>query len=114
MASELLTLASIIQCPHGGKVNVTPSNTVAMVDNSPILLVNDQATVSGCPFQIPAPSGTVPEPCVTVRWVAGAMVTKIHGTPVLNRTSVGLCYNAKQIPQGAATVASTQTKAKGA
>ena len=106
----ILNTASTIQCPHGGTVTLSTSNTVAKADGSPMLLVSDQHTVAGCPFQLPAPK---PRPCVTVRWLVGATQTKVDGTPVLLQTSVGMCFSAEQIPQGPPIVVNTQQIAKG-
>jgi len=78
-----------------------------------MLLLTDTHTVSGCPFQVPAPSGTKPQPCVTVMWQVGATQTKVNSTPVLLQSSVGLCYSAEQIPQGPPSVVNVQQKALG-
>lgn len=104
----ILTTASTVQCPHGGKATLTSSNTDAKVDGAPILLLSDQHAVVGCTF---APSA--PSPCVLIRWVSGATQTKIGKTPVLLQNSVGLCENAAKAPQGTALVVQVQQKAKG-
>lgn len=113
MATPILTTASTLQCPHGGSVTLQTSNTQALIEQSPALLVTDVDTVSGCPFTVPAGPGTKPQPCVTVRWMVGATQTKVNGTPVLLQNSVGLCYSAEQIPQGPPVVVQTQQQAKG-
>ena len=113
MASPILTTASTIQCPHGGSVTLSTSNAVAKVEGAPILLLTDTHTVSGCPFQIPIPAGTKPQPCITVLWLVGAMQTNVNNTPVLLQTSTGLCLSAEQIPQGPPTVVNVQQQAKG-
>ena len=69
----------------------------------------DVHSVAGCVFNV---SGS-PSPCVTVRWQAGATQVSINGTPVLTQSSVGLCYNAANAPQGSAVIANTQQKASG-
>jgi hypothetical protein len=84
-----------------------------MADGAPMLLLTDVHTVSGCPFQVPIPAGTKPQPCVTVRWTVGATQTMVNSTPVLLQTSVGICFSAEQIPQGPPTVVNVQQKAKG-
>lgn len=113
MTIPMLTTASTVQCPHGGTVSLSTGNTDVKADGSPVLLESDQHTVSGCPFQIPIPAGTKPQPCVSVKWSLGAMQNKVNGVGVLLQTSVGLCYSAEQIPQGPAVVANTQQQAKG-
>jgi hypothetical protein len=109
----ILTTASTVQCPHAGSVQLSTSNTVAKADGAPLLLVTDIHTVSGCPFQVPIGTGTKPQPCVTVMWQVGATQTKVNSTPVLLRTSVGLCFSAEQIPQGPPVVVNVQQKALG-
>lgn len=113
MGAPVLTTASTVLCPHGGTVSLSTSNAVAKADGAPMLLLTDQHTVSGCPFQVPAGPSTKPQPCVTVRWTVGATATKVNGTAVLLQTSVGLCYSAEQIPQGPPVVANVQQLARG-
>ena len=113
MTIPMLTTASTVLCPHGGSVSLSTSNSTVKAEGSPVLLVSDQHTVSGCPFQVPAGPGTKPQPCVSVKWMVGATQTKVNGTAVLLQNSVGLCYSAEQIPQGPPVVANTQSQAKG-
>jgi len=105
----LLTTMSTVMCPHAGQATLITSNTEAVIDGAPALLVTDVHPVVGCTF---APGG-VYTPCVQIRWSAGATQTAVHGVPVLLQTSVGLCLNAAQAPQGAALVVQTQTRAQG-
>ena len=104
----ILTTASTVACPHGGIALLATTDTVARVDGAPVLLQTDVHPVAGCPF---AP-GTY-SPCLSIRWVTGAARTSVGGVPVLLQTSVGLCLNAAQVPQGAAVVLQVQQKAKG-
>lgn len=109
----ILTTLSTVQCPHGGTVTLTTANTTCQISGGYALLQTDQHSVAGCPFQKPAPSGTVPSPCVLVRWTTGATQTKINQTPVLLQSSSGLCYSGEQIPQGPPVVAQVQSLALG-
>lgn len=115
MTLPILTTASTVLCPHGGTVNLSTGNASVKAESSLVLLESDQHTVSGCPFQVPLESGTGtrPEPCVKVKWQAGASQCKVDAIPVLLQTSVGICYNAKQSPQGTAIIANAQQQAKG-
>jgi hypothetical protein len=113
MASPILTTASTVLCPHGGSVSLSTSNTVAMADGAPMLLLTDIHTVSGCPFQVPAGPTTKPQPCVTVQWLAGATATRVNNVPVLLQTSTGLCFSVEQIPQGPPSIVNVQMKAQG-
>lgn len=106
----ILTTLSTVQCPHGGTVTLTTSNTVCQIDGGYALLQSDVHTVAGCPFTTPVPK---PQPCVTVRWTSGATQTKVNQIPVLLQTSSGICFSAEQIPQGAPIVAQVQSKARG-
>jgi hypothetical protein len=105
----ILTTSSTVMCPHGGMAQLLTSNTLALVDGAPMLLQTDLHPIAGCAF---APGG-VPSPCLTIRWVTAATQTSINQVPVLLQTSVGLCLNAAQAPQGTALVVQTQQKAKG-
>jgi hypothetical protein len=106
MPGFVLTVASTIQCMHGGSASVVPSNTKVLADNSPVLVQSDIHTVAGCPFNV---SGS-PVPCVTISWSAGATKVKVNNTAVLIQTSVGQCKNAAGAVQGMAIIANTQTK----
>lgn len=107
--TPVLTTTSTVMCPHSGLANLTTSNTLWLVAGAPVLLITDLHTVSGCSF---AP-GSVPTPCLMIRWVTAATQTNVFGIPVLLQTSVGLCLNAAQAPQGTAIVVQTQTQALG-
>ena len=107
---NFLTTASTIMCPHGGSLVLITGNTKAFAMGSPILTVNDVHSVTGCLFNV---SGA-PSPCVSVRWQAGAVKVAVNnGQAALLQSSVGLCYNAANAPQGAAVVANTQLKGSG-
>jgi hypothetical protein len=105
----LLTTTSTVMCPHAGQAQLFTSNTVSVVDGAPVLLEIDVHPVVGCTF---APGG-VYTPCLLIRWVLGATMTKINGIPVLLQTSVGVCYNAMQAPQGVALIVQTQQRVRG-
>lgn len=104
----ILTTSSTVMCPHGGLAQLFTSNTQALVDGAPILLLTDIHPIVGCPFTPVAYS-----PCVSIRWVTAATQTLVQRVPVLLQTSVGLCLNAAQAPQGSAIVVQVQQKAKG-
>jgi hypothetical protein len=112
MAASLLTTASALQCPHGGSVAIVSSNTKAMA-GAPLVIAADVFTISGCPFQIPIGTGTVPHPCVMVQWTKPNVKTLVNGQPTLALDSVGLCLAADQAPQGPVSVVQTQAKASG-
>ena len=113
MADFILTTASTLMCPHGGQIQLSTSNSQALIDGSQALLLSDRHTVSGCPFQIPVGPGTKPQPCVSVQWLVGATQTRVGGVPVLLQSSVGLCLSVEQIPQGPPSVSQVQQVVKG-
>ncbi len=112
MAGKLLTTASTMQCPHGGTVQASTSNSAVKADGAFVLLLSDVLTISGCPFQIPVGAGTKPSPCMKVQWVVGEMMLKVNSTPMLSEGSTGLCFTAESIPQGSVSITNTQSKAK--
>lgn len=107
--SPLLTTASTVTCPHFGQALLTTSNSQAVVLGAPVLLLTDQHAIVGCTF---APGG-VASPCLTIQWQTGGTQSKVGEIPALLQTSVGLCLNAAQVPQGTAIVVQTQTQAMG-
>ena len=106
----ILTTLATIQCPHGGTVLLSTSNTLVQIDGGYALLLTDVHAVVGCPFTTPAPKY---QPCVSVRWMSGATQTRVNQIPVLLQTSAGLCFSAEQIPQGPPIVSQVQSRAKG-
>lgn len=112
MPAALLTTASSLQCPHGGMVTISSSNTKVQA-TAALALSSDTFTIAGCPFQIPVGVGTVPHPCVRVQWVKTNVRCTVNGTPTLSQDSIGLCLAADQAPQGPVSAAQTQVKASG-
>ena len=104
----ILTTTSTVMCPHAGQAKLVTTNTDALIDGAPALLLTDVHPVVGCTF-----TPVVYTPCVTIRWVMGASQTKVRGVPVLLQNSVGLCQNGAQAPQGTAIVVQVQQRAKG-
>jgi len=107
MAGKTLTTASVLQCPHGGKVTIVSSYPQAGACESPIATVGDTFLIAGCPHQIVA-GIPIPSPCVTVRWLVADTVMTVNGNATLSEGSSGLCLSAAQIPQGAVIVQQTQ------
>jgi hypothetical protein len=105
----ILTVTSTVMCPHGGVALLTTTNAQALIDGAPALLLTDVHPVVGCSF---APGG-IYIPCVLIRWFTAASQTKVQNVPALLQNSLGLCFNAFQIPQGIAMVVQTQQHAHG-
>ena len=106
---DFLNAASVLMCPHGGTVQIAPSNTSVMFGGAPAVTASDTFVVAGCPFVI----GIVPSPCVTVQWIQPAAQSTVGGNPTLTEASLGLCLAATQAPQGPVVVASTQPSVSG-
>ena len=106
MSTKILTTSSQIQCPHLGKLNLITENTKIIVDGAAAMLETDVSKVFGCIFTTSAG----PSPCKTVRWSSGTNRVTINGTPLLIQTSIGICYNSSQVPQGVAIIIINQMK----
>lgn len=104
----ILTTTSTVMCPHGGMAQLFTTQTEALVDGAPMLLLTDVHPVVGCPF-----TPVTWLPCLTIRWLTGATQSAVRNVPVLLQTSVGLCLNAAQVPQGQAIVVQVQQQARG-
>lgn len=104
----ILTTTSTVMCPHGGLAQLVTTNTDALINGAPALLLTDLHPIVGCTFTPVAYS-----PCVSIRWLTGATQTTVRQVPVLLQSSVGLCLNAAQVPQGTAIVVQVQQDAKG-
>lgn len=106
---QLLTSASALLCPHGGKVNAVSTNVRAEALGGFILRPSDTFVIAGCPFTL-APT---PSPCVKVQWVVPGLRGRADGDSVLTTDSVGLCLSAANVPQGLVSVVFTQTRVSG-
>ena len=107
MPGNVLTTASTIQCPHGGRAVLTTSNTRAFAGGALVLLEADVHPVLGCPFTI----GLKYSPCLRIEWTAGASKATVQGVKVLVQSSIGKCINPEGAPQGVAIVVTSQMKA---
>jgi hypothetical protein len=113
MPGFLVTTSSSAICQHGASTTIISSNTRVMAGGAPVATLSDQYVVAGCPFQVPIGTGTKPQPCVKLQWVAPATRVRVGGQPVILQSSSGICLSAEQIPQGAPTVVQTQVRVKG-
>ena len=107
MPGNLLTTASTIQCPHGGRATLSTANA-KVTAGAAVLLSSDVHTVAGCSFTLP---GGAYSPCVRIEWASPASKCEVDGTAPLVKTSVGKCLNAAGSPQGVASIVTTQAKA---
>jgi hypothetical protein len=108
MPGHVLTIASSIQCIHGGQAILLTSNARLFAGGAPALLESDVLVVVGCPFTLP--NGKY-SPCVKIEWSAGASQLKVGGVKVLVDASIGRCVSGEGAPQGIAIVNSNQVRA---
>jgi hypothetical protein len=106
---RLLTASSMLQCPHGGMVSISTTNTQARAGGAFLARSSDLFTIAGCPLNVAG----APHPCVRVQWVQTALRSKAVGDATLTEASVGLCLAADGAPQGAVLVGSTQVQVSG-
>lgn len=110
MAAATLNVNATLKCPHSGSVTIATANQSVTAESAFAALATDTFTIAGCPFQIPAPPGTVPSPCLTVQWLLTDMRVTVNGNATLSSASVGFCLNAQQVPQGPVVITNPQQK----
>jgi len=102
------------QCFHAAPATVTPGQSRVLVNTQPVAVMTGQIAVTGCPFQIPVPGGTKPQPCITVKWTMPSTRVKILGQPIMvvpgPGPGPGICLSAEQIPAGPPTISAVQTR----
>jgi hypothetical protein len=103
MSTGLLTVASVLQCPHGAPVLISTARSAPTASGAVIVTIADSFKIAGCPFILPGP---VPSPCVQVLWVAPNPLTSVSGVPSLTAESAGLCLAATGVPQGPVVITS--------
>jgi len=113
MPGPFVTVGAQIKCPHGGTVNVVPTNFRVRAMQQSIAMFNGQYPIVGCPFQVPAGPAMKPQPCVRVQWTTPTLRVKVNRQPVLVRSATGLCFSIEGIPQGPPIIVMTQMRAKG-
>lgn len=104
--ASLLTTASQVMCPHGGRALLGTSNTRVTAAGAPVLLETDVHPVAGCPFTV----GLKYSPCVRIEWSAGTSLSDSDGTRFLNQSSIGKCLGAEGGTQGMAMVVQAQAR----
>ncbi len=99
MSAPILTTASSILCPHGGRATLISSAAQLTVGGARPLLISDTHPIVGC---------SNPAPCLTLRWTTGASSVMAHGLPIVTQANPGVCYGGTPSP---ATIAQTQLAA---
>ena len=110
MPGPVLHVGAGITCTHAGPVIPATSNARVLVSGMPVVTFADTYPVAGCPFQVPAPSGTKPQPCVKIQWITPAARVLVMGQPVLTQVSAGIGQSIEQIPQGPPILSGVQPR----
>lgn len=117
MPGLLMHVNAVMQCTHGAKATIAPSQPRVVVGGQPVATMVSMIAVAGCPFQIPVPGGTKPQPCMTVKWTMPSTRFLVGGQPAAlvpaPGPGPGICQSAEQIPQGPPTVSTVQTRVTG-
>lgn len=107
MPGPVLHAGTVAQCPHGGVLNIIAAGPRVLVSGMPAAVLTDQGLVAGCAFTVPPGK---PQPCVTTKWITGAMRVMANGVPLLINPCVAICQSAEQIPGGPPVITSSQTR----
>ncbi len=122
MPGFLMHVGAVMSCFHqAGQATIAPTQPRVLVNGQPVATVapppTPLAAVAGCPFQIPVPGGTKPQPCVTILWSMPSTRFLVNGLPAAlipaPGIAPGICQSAEQIPQGAPTVKVVQPRVIG-
>lgn len=109
MPGPLMHVGAAAMCPHGAPITTVPGSPRVLVSGMPVATLADQYLIAGCALNV---SGA-PSPCVRVQWIVPAARVLVNGSPAILQTSVGLCQNPAQVPQGPPVVITTQPRVVG-
>lgn len=117
MLRLLLHVPGVVSCTHQAPAAAPPSQTRVLAGGQPLATASDQIAVTGCPFQVPVPGGTKPQPCVKILWSMPSTKVSLSGQPALLApapgTGAGVCQSVEQIPQGPPVVKGVQARVGG-
>lgn len=118
MPGLVLHSGAIVKCFHQIPALIAPTPRV-WVSAFPVATVPPTGPLlpvaPGCPFQVPVPGGTKPQPCATIRWDNISTRVQVMGMPVFLQAAPsgagnGICQSAELIQQGVPTVNSVQPR----
>jgi hypothetical protein len=107
MSQPIVTVATMIQCPHAIPGTLITATTKVLVDGAPPLVLGDKGTIAGCPFTVPTGK---PQPCVTALLTGVSTKVLAENKAVLLLNPADICQSAEQIPQGPVIWSTIQTK----
>jgi hypothetical protein len=103
-----------VTCLHQIPATV-PGNPRVLVSGMPVATVPTFPVTGPCPFQIPVPPGTKPQPCLTIQWANVSARVQVMFQPVLTQAPPGpgvgggTCMSGP-IPNGPPTVVAVQPR----
>lgn len=109
MAEFLIQVGATGTCPHGGALQIIPSQARVLLGGRPAATAGDQFLIAGCAFTVPPAK---PQPCVTATFLPAVKVL-LGGQAAVLKSGALICQSAEMIPQGPPTVAVTQLKVTG-
>lgn len=107
--ADLLTMSSVMKCPHGGTVNPITTNTQVQAAGDFVLRSTDTFLIAGCTFTI----GLDYHPCVEVQWEQSALRSKVMSDFTLTEENLGWCVASDNAKQGAVIISPTQIQVSG-
>lgn len=114
MSGLVLHVNAVSRCTHQGQAQIAPSQARVLVSGNPVATMESKIAVAGCPFQVPVPGGTKPQPCLTVQWTMPSTRVLVDKKPAMllpmPGVGPGTCLSAEQIPQGPPTVTTVQLR----
>ncbi len=111
-----------LQCFHAAAAPITPTQVRVSVGGKFVATTQNQLIPTSCPFQIPVPSGTKPQPCLKIQWVNVSSRVKIMGKPVLLQSLPGsglgngadqMAPGVPQVPPSIPTISNVQLRVSG-
>jgi hypothetical protein len=109
MTEPMVQVGATGMCPHGGPLQIVPSQVKVLLGGQPAATASDTFTITGCAFTLP--NGT-PSPCVTATF-RPAVKVMLGGNPAVLQSGGLICQSAAQLPQGPPTVTVAQLKVTG-
>jgi hypothetical protein len=114
MPGFILHVGAAMTCTHGAPGQVAPMQPRVFVMGQPAAPFASVISVAGCPFQIPVGAGTMPQPCILIKWMMPSARVMVMGQPLAVIPSPGagpaLCMSVQQIPAGPPQVSVVQSR----